>query len=133
MVSFEEAVQAIILGLLKDSTDLMEAVTGVFDNVPQDTGYPYVVIGEDNHTEWDTETTEGRDVSCGISVWTQGRGKKETKQLQGYIYDALHQVDVTIAGFKVDMINCESSSSFMDADGLTRQGIQEFRVLIERT
>lgn len=131
-MSYELAVQKVVFDALTNYAALSALVTGVHDSVPQNTAYPYVTVGEDVHNEWDTGTTIGSNASISIHSWSRARGRKETKQIQAAIYDVLHRSDLTIAGFKIDTIEWESSQSFVDADGLTRHGVQIFRILIER-
>jgi hypothetical protein len=131
-MSYEIAVQSVVFGALSNDSALGALVVGVYDSVDQRTDYPYVTIGEDVHNEWDTGSTIGSSASIAIHSWSRARGKKETKQIQAAIYDALHRADLTIDGFNIDTIEWESSQSFVDADGLTRHGVQIFRILIER-
>jgi len=126
-MSFETAVQTVIYTALSGNV-----TAPVFDAVPQQQAYPYVTIGDDNHVEWDTDTDSGATVSVTIHVWSQGRGRAETKRIQGLIYDILHDAALTIAGFVIVSSYFESSVSFMDSDGKTRHGVQTFRIIIEK-
>ena len=131
-MSFETAVQTAVYNALTADAGLMALVTGVYDAVPQTETYPYVTIGEDIHNEWDTYDGLGSDCSVVVDTWSRGRGRKETKAIQGEIYDALNRAVLTYSGYDIINIAFVSSSSFMDADGLTRHGVSTFRVLIER-
>jgi hypothetical protein len=131
-VSYELAVQTAIHTALNGDPTLGAMVTGIYDSVPQDTAYPYVTVGEDNHNEWDTNTTLGSDCTITIHTWSRKRGSKETKTIQGAIYDTLHRSDLSVTGYKIDLTDFVSSQSFTDSDGLTRHGVQTFRMLIER-
>lgn len=130
-MSFETAVQTAIYQALSGNAALAALVTGVYDNVPQGTAFPYVSIGQDVHNEWDTDTTQGSDCSITIHVWSRKRGRKEVKAIQAAIYDVLHRADLTQSGYKIDNLMWENSQSFMDADGKTRHGVQTFRMQIE--
>lgn len=133
---FEIAAQSAIYSKLTNNADIMSRVVGIFDAVPQtengsDTEFPYITIGEAVHSEWDTDNTIGNDVSVTIHVWSRYRGRRETKEIQGMIFNALHRQDLTYEGFDFISIDFEASQSFLDADGLTRHGIQTFRILID--
>jgi len=130
-MSYEIAVQTAVFGALTGRAELI-ALVDVYDSVPQDAAFPYVTIGEDNHNEWDTDTTIGSDCSITIHTWSRARGRKETKQIQAEIYAALHRAELTHTGYKFDSCDWESSQSFTDADGLTRHGVQTFRIILER-
>lgn len=131
-MSYEIAVQTAIFQKLSGDAPLALLVEGVFDDVDQDQAFPYVTIGEDNHSEWDTNTSTGSDCSITIHAWSREPGRKETKQIQAAIYNALHRAALTYTGYRFISIDWENSQSFMDADGLTRHGVSTFRVLIER-
>lgn len=132
-MSYETVVQTIVYQALTLDAEVMALVTGVFDAVPQGQAFPYVTLGEDNHNEWDTVTSLGSDASITVHTWSRERGRKETKAIQGEIYDALHRAEMTHPGYRIVSIDWEGSQSFMDADGLTRHGVQTFRILLERT
>ena len=122
--------QAIFTQLDNDAT--LTAVAAVYDNAPQDVAMPYVTIGEDVLSEWDTDTELGMVASVTIHTWSRERGRKQTKTLQGYVYDALDRVTLSAAGYKFISIDHQSTNSILDTDGLTRHGIQEFKIIIER-
>jgi len=131
-MSYELAVQTVVFEALSTDANLSAIGCAVYDSVPQDSQFPYVTIGEDIHNEWDTNTTTGSVCSISIHAWSRARGRKETKQIQGAVYDALHRAELEIPEYKIDSVEWEGSQSFVDADGLTRHGVQIFRILIER-
>jgi hypothetical protein len=136
-MSFENAIQVAIYQTLSSDSTLMASVTGVYDTAPQalDAGaadnFPYVTIGEDTHIEWDTDTELGADVTVTIHVWSRDRGRKETKTIQGLIYGLLHRASLSISGYNLVGVDWLQSDSFLDTDGLTRHGVQTFRITVE--
>lgn len=136
-MAFESAIQTAVYGALNADSTLLAAVTGVYDDVPQaiDPGaaanFPYITIGEDTHAEWDTDTSLGDDATITIHVWSRGRGRKETKDIQALIYGLLHRANLAVTGYNLVGVDWIQSQSFMDADGLTRHGVQTFRITIE--
>ncbi len=136
-MSAESAVQKAIYDKLTASVPLMAAVTAIFDNVPQlderedaDADFPFVTIGEDDFDEDDTDTTLGFQAEVGVHVWSRYRGRKEVKDIQGLIYDALHRQSLDVAPFTfVDCLH-EESRTEVEPDGKTRHGISIYRVTI---
>ena len=126
-MSFETVLQQAIY--TKVSTDI---ATPVYDDVPQQADFPYVTIGEDSFTAWDTDSELGATSVLTVHTWSRTRGKKETKAIQGDIYDSLHRATLISAGYNFVTIDLISSESFLDADGLTRHGVQTFNAIIER-
>lgn len=120
--------QRAIYEALTGSAPLMALITGVYDHVDQGTEYPYVVIGEDPATEWDTDTEQGAEQLVTIHSWSRERGRLETKQILEAIYETLHRQTLTINDAIFYSCFWESSDSFMDPDGETRHGIIRFRI-----
>ena len=125
------ALQAAVKTRLDEFTALNDIVGPVLDHATQDEAFPYVVIGDDTHNPLDTHSTQGSDSTITIHTWSRYRGKKETKEIQREIYNALHRYSLVVAG--VDTVDCqfEFGESLLDEDGLTRHGIQRFRVLLD--
>lgn len=105
----------------------------VYDHVPENSAFPYVVIGEDLANEWDTDTEQGFETVLTLHYWSRYRGKKEIKQLMGEVYGLLHRTDLTITGQYTVSLMWESSEILLDADGLTYHGIEDYRLISEST
>ena len=109
----------------------------VYDDVPQPDSagnsgdFPYVTIGEDIITTADTDDVLRADCSITVHVWSRKRGHFETKSIQGEIYNSLHRANLSAVGYNFVNINQVSSLSQIDADGHTRHGVQEFKLIIE--
>lgn len=110
----------------------------IYDNVPQavdsgsDSVFPYVTIGDDTMLDWDTDTSQGKEATLTIHVWSRYRGRKEVKEIQGIIYDALHLSNLIITGYHSVLMLSEFSETLLDPDGLTRHGVQRFRLIVEK-
>lgn len=105
--------------------------TRIYDNAPQSAVFPYIVVGDDTAIPADTHSTKGSDNTITVHSWSRYRGRKEIKQIQQAVYDALHQHALVVSGAAT--VNCgwEYAESFLDADGLTRHGVQRFRVILD--
>lgn len=102
-----------------------------YDHVPQETAFPYVVIGDDTSIPWDTDDSIGSETTCTIHVWSRHRGRKEVKQIMRTIYEALHRQELSIIGGALVECQAELEESFMDPDGLTRHGVIRFRLTVD--
>lgn len=111
----------------------------VYDAVPQavdsgdDDAFPYVTIGDDSLGEFDTDTSIGFDTDVTVHVWSRYRGRREVKEIQQSIYDAIHLQPISVPGSHFVMALFQSATSFMDADGITRHGVTIFRIVTEET
>lgn len=135
--SFENAVQEAIYNAIAGNVDISANSIDVLDDVPQpfdgetNDRFPYITIGEDNHVSIDTDLENMNLVSISVHIWSRSQGRKETKTIQGYVYNTLQRANLTGDGYKFINIMQDSSASFLDADGLTRHGVQVFNLIIE--
>jgi len=104
--------------------------TTVYDNVPDNAVAPYVVIGDDTFVQMDTDLIVGFEATITIHSWSKYRGRAEVKTIMGNIYDALHRAEFTVQGYNLLGCDCEYSETFLESDGVTRHGVQRFRILI---
>jgi hypothetical protein len=102
----------------------------VYDDVPDNALAPYIVIGDDTMIEYDADQVLGFESTVTIHTWSTYRGRSEVKSLMGLIYDALHRAEFTIQGYNLIGCDCEYSETFLESDGVTRHGVQRFRILI---
>jgi hypothetical protein len=136
-MSYGNDVQKAIYDALAGNSGLASVVTGVYDNVPQaiDSGatsaFPYVTIGEDVNTEWDTDDSTGLQASITIHVWSRVKGRKQVKTLQGMIYDILHRAELSITGYRFVTVEWEQDITMLDADGETQHGVSTYRLTME--
>lgn len=118
-------------------TKTFEALNGViscpvYDTAPENSEYPYVTIGDALATNNDTDTTINQLVSCTVQVFSRQDSSKETKQIQGEVFDALHWVRFSESGYIFTENIMLTSQTFKDTDSITRRGVQEFKLTIER-
>lgn len=114
----------------KLDADLTEPV---YDNVPSGSPYPYVVVGDDTLIESGASDFNGFEATCTIHSWSDYKGRKEIKEIQDSIYNSLNRFKLSISGYNT--IDCyqEYSETFLDPDGITRHGVQRFRVLFDKS
>lgn len=103
----------------------------ITDHVPQDSAFPYISIGESSAGEWDSKDSDGMEQTLTIHAWSQYRGLKEVKQIMGAIVDALDKAALTVTGHDLVLLRFEFSDTMLDPDGLTRHGVQIYRVLTD--
>lgn len=131
-MGFGLAIQDAIHGKLSADANVTDLVSGVLDNVNQNQASPYITIGEDVLTGWDTNTTIGADASITIHIWSRHKGRKELKEISGAVYNSLQRQDLFVSGYDFISLDFETENSFLDSDGLTRHGVQTYRVLIDQ-
>ncbi len=124
---------ATLIALLADGAD------GIYDGVPQDSAFPYVVIGDTTLRPNDTMTEDGAETTITIHTWDSpddaaaAIGFSLTKRIMSAIVDALDQASISVTGHTLVLLRFEFSDTFRDPDGLTVHGVQRFRALTQAT
>ena len=106
----------------------------VYDAVPESesASFPYVTIGADTHTPFDTDDSVGSEATITLHIWSRYRGTKENKDIQAILYAALNRYDLPVTGFATVLVDFEFSDTMLDPDGVTRHGVMRFRALLEQ-
>jgi hypothetical protein len=122
---------AIYTVLNADST--LDGIIGdnkIFDNVPQDTAYPYVVIGNFTVTNRGTKSLDGNEYSLDIDVWSTYRGKKEISDAMERIYELLHDATYSVSGADMVISQVRNTITLVENDGITRHGVLTLSVIV---
>ena len=127
-----ERVQRAIYSRLTADERLAAFPVGVYDHVPQDDAFPYIVIGQDSEDQWDADDMHGFECIIEIHTWSRYRGMSECKRIQQLVYNALHDIELVVIRHNVVLCLWESAQQFVDPDGLTRHGVQRFRVILNQ-
>lgn len=95
----DEAVLTAIVTTLKASTGVTGLVASrIYNNVPQDTTYPYVVVTLSDTRRQDTYGRAGSLGSVDVRVVSQERGDQEGMRILDHINRALDQTKPTLTG-----------------------------------
>ena len=80
----------------------------------------------------DTDNTLGFEVVATIHTWAQERTTAQTGVIMQAIYDALQRYDILpVTGYTVSGVDFESQTILRDPDGVTKHGVQRFRINVE--
>ena len=109
------------------------AITGVFDDVPEATDYPYVVIGEDTMADSSAKDKDIFEHTLTIHAWSQYRGRRDIKVIMEQIHNALHNQVISVSGASLINIRQEFQTTLLEGDGITRHGIMRFRAVVSDT
>ena len=114
----------------------------VYDHVPGEAVYPYVVIGEIAARPFDSKTSHGMRLTLSLHVWdgadaasatgTPGyRGAGRLRQVMARLVALLDHAALSLAGHTLVQLRFERSDTFAAANGLTRQGLQRYGALVQ--
>lgn len=129
--------QRAVYDKLTGDTDVMAIANSVSvdveqpDNPEDESDFPYVTIGRDTVTSWDTITDFGAEATCQIDVWSRSNNFLEAKQLGSAIWSALHHRPLAIANVDHVLTVLESMIYSDDPDGHTKRGMLIFRILYD--
>ena len=132
-----EYLQAAIYDTLTGDAALMALITGVYADVQQpnlpedDSDFPYVVIGQDNLSPFDTKTDNGASALCQIDVWSRQNNLTEAKAVGSAVYNVLQKGSLTITDAEHVLTRSESAVYSKDPDGQTKRGMLMFRVMYD--
>ncbi len=125
------AIQQKIFDTIKDDATIITLVgSSIFDNVPDNSDFPYITIGEVETGDFSSHTNDGFEGSVTVHVWSQDRGRNNTKTIQARIYTLLQNLDLAIVGVPTLNFRLGSQSTILDPDGRTNHGIQTFNILL---
>ena len=129
--------QRALYDALTGDVTLMALITGVYADVQQpdlpesDSNFPYVVIGQDNLSPFDTKTDNGASALCQLDIWSRQNNLIEVKEIAGAIYDVLQKGSLNITGADHVLTRIESQTFSKDPDGQTKRGMVMARVVYD--
>jgi hypothetical protein len=104
----------------------------VYDDLPQQAEFPYVVMGEMIANDWSDKFEPGQEVFSTKHIWSRYKGKKEVVEMSDAILQALTKSALDLSpNFRAVLDELDTNEIIMDIDGITRHGILRTRYLIE--
>lgn len=112
-------------------TALLASSTSVFDFVPQETAYPFIVIGELNNKDRGSHTTDGFETELTLHVWDRNTGRKKILDILKRVDDLLHNTVWSISGQTEVGIRRSTLNVIVEPDSVTYHGISSFKILTQ--
>lgn len=125
-----ELQKAIFTALDGNVTGIDSASVSVYDDVPENTAYPYVILGEETSANSGTKSLDAIEHTLTLHVWSQYRGRREIKEIMQSVYSLLHNTAITVTGASLVNIRQEFNNTLMESDGITRHGVMRFRAVV---
>jgi hypothetical protein len=111
---------------------LGNGAAGVHDHVPPDAPFPYIVLGESSARPLETQGGDGYDITLTIHSYSRENGMKQLRGIMAAVHDALHHnTALTPAGHHLILCDEISADVRLEADGITRHGLQRYRIATE--
>lgn len=127
-------IQAAVLQRLKADSELSSLVTGVFDYLPEDTLFPYVMVGEATEVPSNAHDRFGRQTAVTLHVWSQYRGYAQALRIADRVTALLDHQPLTIVGLDHVVTRFEFSQTMTDPEppGTIRHVVLRYRVVTEQ-
>ena len=123
--------QAVFAALTASEAVKSAAGTRVFDAVPRQAAFPYIVVGDGGETNWDTATEAGSQHSLAVHVWSRAGGHKEAKLAAEAVRETLDGAALTLDGHALIDLRYLSADFAREADGETFRATLKFRAVTE--
>jgi hypothetical protein len=132
MSSISFSLQQAIFAALSISSDLQALIGNrLFDYVPPDSAFPYVVLGDGSESDWSTATEDGTEHAIQIDVWSREPGHKEAKQIADAVRAILNNATLTVTGATLVDIRHLDTGFSRESDGQTFRARLAFRAVTE--
>ncbi|RMB81361.1 hypothetical protein CTZ28_35330 [Streptomyces shenzhenensis] len=127
-------VQSAIYARLKGDTALMGMISGVYDYVPEDVAYPFVVIGEATEVPDNRHGGFGRETVVTLHVWSRYQGYAQALRIGARVTALLDHQPLTIEGLDHIVTRFEFSQTLTDPEppGDIRHLVLRYRVVTEQ-
>lgn len=104
----------------------------VYDFVPDNQIFPFIVISDPASTDRGNHSWEGLSVDLTINVWYRapGRGRLKVQEIQKRIDELLHNTEPCIDGWNIVVLRRASVNIVTEEDNVTLHGIQKFKLFI---
>ncbi|MCD0450767.1 DUF3168 domain-containing protein [Actinocorallia sp. API 0066] len=126
------AVQQAVYNRLTADTMLGHLVTGVYDEVPEGTSFPYVVLGESMEQPDNRHGGFGRQTVETLHVWWDRLGMAQGKAIMSRLVALLDHQPLIISGLHHVATRYEFAQVLRDPNPKLRHGIQRYRIFTEQ-
>lgn len=123
--------KALYARLAEDAPLAALVATRIYDNVPGDTGFPYLTLGEAQVEDWSAGEATGAEHRLAFNAYARGGGRAEAKAIMGAVNAALHDAELTLEGHRLVNLRFLGAETRRDADGATWRGTIRFRAVTE--
>lgn len=103
----------------------------VRDHIVEDGQLPDVIVRPSLENEWGTDTETGADLEFTVACWSKLRGWREAAQLYKKVLTALDRVPLDLEEGHCVTCHFLRAQAVEDPDGIRRQIIATFRVLVD--
>jgi hypothetical protein len=132
MTSASWALQQAVFATLCAAGDV-HALAGnrIFDAVPRNAAFPYIVVGEAAETPNNSADGSLSEHKLQVHIWSRGGGHREIKQLAEAVREALDGASLVLSGHCLIDLAFASAGYQRESDGETYRATLGFRAVTE--
>lgn len=123
------ALQKAVYQNLTSYQPLMDKVNQVTETPGKDDPYPYVVLGDQSSTPFETKSSFGEEITMDFHVWG-GTTRAEAQDISSHVLEALSSMPLMFDGFTFVAKKLVLAQVITDTDGVTKHGIIKVRFTI---
>ena len=123
--------KAVVAALRADAALAALIAARVYDDPPRDVVFPYVGIGAQSLSDWDTASERGHLHRLTLDIFSRQGGRKEVRQIMAAIEAVLHDAALTLEDHRLINLRFEFADIFRDEDGETMRGAARYRAVTE--
>lgn len=124
------ALQQALYSRLSGDGVLMGMIEGIYDTVPQQSPFPYIVIGDGVQDDVVASGLVAVQCTLTIELFSRSKGRKEALLILERIYGLLHRNVLIVDGYECIVTRCERAETDMLLDALTLRGSMTVGVLL---
>jgi hypothetical protein len=123
-------VQGAMFARIKADAALNTAIGGrVYDDVPENAAYPYVVFGEGVETPDNEVAAYESRVAATLHVWSGYRGFREALVIAGHLIRVFDRQPLVVEGRDLIAVRHEQTITMRDPDSDVRHVVVRFAVV----
>lgn len=103
----------------------------IYDNPPDDAGFPYLTLGENEMRDWSTGEGAGAEHLLSLHAFSRRGGRREAKEILAAVGAVLHDAALTLDGHALVNLRLRDSETRREPDGRTWRGTIRFRAVTE--
>lgn len=129
------ALQKAVFQALRDDSELTTLLGGqkIYDDVPQDTSFPYIAFGRTSQRDWSTGTDGGTEHSLTLHIWSRAAGRRQVFKIISRTRALLHDQPLAMTNHNLINMRFEFSEARRDNAGENFHGLIRFRAVTEPT
>lgn len=127
-------VQGALDARLRGDTELMDMVDGLYDYIPEDVPYPFIVTGDVIETPRNRHNGFGWETVVTLHVWSQYRGYAEALRIGARVTALLDHQPLAVPGLNHIATRYEFGQTLTDPEppGNIRHLVLRYRVVTEQ-